>query len=101
MALETSASAPAPVRQIANLISQYVDRLGAVWVEGQIAQINRRPGLATGFMTLPDAGAAIPVPLPAQRSRIDSLATPLVEGASVVVQAKPSYYANRGTFSLA
>ena len=31
----TSASSPAPVRQIANLISQYVDRLGAVWVEGQ------------------------------------------------------------------
>ncbi len=101
MPLETSAQSPAPVRQVANLISQYVDRLGAVWVEGQIAQINRRPGLQTVFMVLRDAVADISVPLTVQRSTVDSLATPLVEGASVVVQAKPSYYANRGSFSLA
>ena len=101
MPLETSASAPAPVRQIANLVSQYVDRLGAVWVEGQIAQINRRPGIQTVFMTLRDSVADISVPLTVPRDRVDSLATPLVEGASVVVLAKPSYYANRGSFSLA
>lgn len=101
MALETSAESPAPVRQIANLISQYVDRLGAVWVEGQIAQINRRPGIQTVFMTLRDSVADISIPLTVPRDRVDGLATPLVEGASVVVQAKPSYYANRGSFSLA
>jgi exodeoxyribonuclease VII large subunit len=100
MALETSAQSPAPVRQIANLVSQYVDRLGAVWVEGQIAQISRRPGIQTVFMTLRDAVADISVPLTVQRSTVDALATPLVEGASVVVLAKPSYYANRGSFSL-
>src|SRR3954447_16123696 len=100
MPLETSAQSPAPVRQIANLISQYVDRLGAVWVEGQIAQISRRPGLNTVFMTLRDAVADISVPLTVQRQTVDSLATPLVEGASVVVLAKPSCYANRGSFSL-
>jgi len=101
MALETTAQSPAPVRQIANLISQYVDRLGAVWVEGQIAQISRRPGLNTVFMTLRDAVADISVPLTVSRQTVDSLAAPLVEGASVVVLAKPSYYANRGSFSLA
>src|SRR3954468_18339893 len=101
MPLETSAQSAAPVRQIANLISQSVDRLGAVWVEGQIAQISRRPGLNTVFMTLRDAVADISVPLTVQRQTVDSLATPLVEGASVVVLAKPSYYANRGSFSLA
>ena len=99
--LETSPAAPAPVRQIANLVAQYVDRLGAVWVEGQIAQINRRPGIQTVFMTLRDSVADISVPLTVPRDRVDSLATPLVEGASVVVLAKPSYYANRGSFSLA
>jgi exodeoxyribonuclease VII large subunit len=99
--LETSPQSPAPVRQIANLISQYVDRLGAVWVEGQIAQISRRPGLNTVFMTLRDAVADISVPLTVPRDRVDGLATPLVEGASVVILAKPSYYANRGSFSLA
>ena len=101
MALETSATSPAPVRQIANLVSQYVDRLGAVWVEGQIAQVSRRPGLNTVFMTLRDAVADISVPLTCPRTVVDAMASPLVEGASVVVHAKPSYYANRGTFSLA
>jgi exodeoxyribonuclease VII large subunit len=101
MALETSATSPAPVRQIANLVSQYVDRLGAVWVEGQIAQVSRRPGLQTVFMTLRDAVADISVPLTCPRTVVDSMAAPLVEGASVVVLAKPSYYANRGSFSLA
>src|SRR6476469_1469185 len=50
MALETSAQSPAPVRQIANAIAGWVDRLGAVWVEGQIAQLSRRPGVNTLFL---------------------------------------------------
>jgi exodeoxyribonuclease VII large subunit len=100
MALETSPQAPAPVRTIANAISGWVDRLGAVWVEGQIAQVNRRPGVGTVFMTLRDSVADISVPVTCSRALVDSLETPLVEGASVVMHAKPFYYANRGSFSL-
>lgn len=100
MALDTSPEQPAPVRQIANAISGWVDRLGAVWVTGQIAQLNRRPGLNTVFMTLRDSVADISVPVTCSRVLVDSLNPPLVEGASVVLFAKPSYYANRGTLSL-
>ena len=63
MAMETSPQAPAPVRQIANAIAGWVDRLGAVWVEGQVAQVSRRPGLNTVFMTLRDPIADISVPV--------------------------------------
>src|SRR5215210_8902492 len=101
MALETSPAAPAPVRQIALAISQWVGRLGAVWVEGQMTQISRRPGVGTVFMTMRDSAADISVPVTCSRTLFDSLNPPLVEGASVVVHAKPSYYANRGTLSLA
>jgi exodeoxyribonuclease VII large subunit len=100
MALETSAEQPAPVRQIANAIAGWIDRLGVVWVEGQVAQISRRPGLSTVFMTLRDSIADISVPVTCSRVLFDGLEPPLVEGASVVIQAKPSYYANRGTLSL-
>jgi exodeoxyribonuclease VII large subunit len=100
MTLETSPEQPAPVRQIANAISGWIDRLGAVWVEGQIAQISRRPGMATVFMTLRDSVADISIQVTAQRHVVDSLPTPLTEGASVVINAKPSFYANRGTLSL-
>src|SRR6478672_7913335 len=100
MALETSPQSPAPVRQVANAIAGWIDRLGAIWVEGQIAQISRRPGVNTVFMTLRDAVADISVSVTCQRTLFDSINPPLVEGASVVVHAKPSFYANRGTLSL-
>lgn len=100
MALETSPEQPAPVRSIANALSGWIDRLGAVWVEGQVTQVNRRPGLQTVFMTLRDSHADISVPVTCARALFDSLNPPLVEGASVVMHAKPSYYANRGTLSL-
>jgi exodeoxyribonuclease VII large subunit len=100
MALETSPTAPAPVRQIALAISQWVGRLGAVWVEGQMTQVNRRPGVGTVFMTMRDSAADISVPVTCARTLFDSLNPPLVEGASVVIHAKPDYYANRGSLSL-
>jgi exodeoxyribonuclease VII large subunit len=100
MALETSPAAPAPVRLIALAISQWVGRLGAVWVEGQMTQVSRRPGVGTVFMTMRDSAADISVPVTCARTLFDSLNPPLVEGASVVIHAKPDYYANRGSLSL-
>ena len=97
---DATAESPAPVRAVANAVSQWIDKLGGVWVEGQIAQVNRRPGVNTVFMTLRDTVADISVSLTCARSLLDSLNPPLVEGASVVVLARPSFYANRGSFSL-
>jgi exodeoxyribonuclease VII large subunit len=101
MALETSPEHPAPVRQISQAIGQWIDRLGAVWVEGQVTQISRRGGMNTVFLTLRDKLADISVQVTCPRGVVDSLPTPLVEGAQVVCHAKPSFYANRGTLSLA
>ncbi|MFT4286911.1 exodeoxyribonuclease VII large subunit [Nocardioides sp.] len=100
MALETSPEQPAPVRQIANAIAGWIDRLGAVWVEGQVAQVSRRPGVQTVFLTLRDTVADISIPVTCSRTLFDGLNPPLVEGASVVLWARPSFYANRGTLSL-
>ena len=97
---DATLEAPAPVRAVANALAQYVDRLGSVWVEGQIAQVSRRPGMNTVFMTLRDTVADISIPVTCSRTLFDSLNPPVVEGASVVVNATPSYYANRGTLSL-
>lgn len=101
MALDTSPEHPAPVRQIAQAIGGWVDRLGAVWVEGQLTQVSRRGGSNTVFMTLRDKLADISITLTCPRAVVDSLPTPLVDGAQIVVQAKPTFYPNRGTLSLA
>ncbi|MEQ7010814.1 exodeoxyribonuclease VII large subunit [Actinopolymorpha sp. B17G11] len=101
MALQTSAEQPAPVRQIANLIGQWIGRLGAVWVEGQVAQLSRRPGTSTVFLTLRDPAADISVQVTCPRVVFDVVDPPVTEGARVVVHARPAYYIPRGTLSLA
>ena len=55
----------------------------------------------TVFLTLRDKLADISVQVTCNRAVIDSLPTPLVEGAQIVCHAKPSFYPNRGTLSLA
>ncbi|MGC4109565.1 MAG: hypothetical protein QM747_03885 [Nocardioides sp.] len=50
-------------------------------------------------MTIRDSEADISVPVTCARTVFDSLNPPLVEGASVVIHAKPDYYANRGSLS--
>ena len=98
---ETTADAPAPVRAVSNALAQWVGQLGAVWVEGQVTQFTRRPGLATVFVTLRDPVAEVSLQVTCARTLFDSLNPPLVEGASVVVHARPSFYAGNGSLSLA
>src|ERR1700712_1940868 len=100
MALETSPEHPAPVRQITQAIGQWVDRLGAVWVEGQVTQISRRGGMNTVFMTLRDKLGDILIKPAACRGCVDALPPPLCECAQIVIHAKPSCYPTRGTLSL-
>lgn len=100
MALQTSLEHPAPVRQIATLLAGYIDRLGAVWVEGQIAQLNRRQGMTTVFLTLRDPLGDMSLTVTCHRQVIDAADPPVIEGASVVVHGRPRFYPNRGTLSL-
>lgn len=100
MALDTSFDKPAPVRVIANLMTGYVARLGPVWVEGQIAQLTRRPQTSTVFLTLRDPVAEVSMQVTCARSVFDAMPTPVTEGARVVVWAKLQYYVPRGSLSL-
>lgn len=101
VALDTSPQQPAPVRVITQLIGQWVNRLGPVWVEGQVAQFSRRPGAATAFLTLRDPAAEVSLTVTCSAALLDALETPVNDGARVIVHAKPSWYFTRGTLSLA
>lgn len=100
MALETSYEKPAPVRVIAQVMTGYVDRLGPVWVEGQVAQLTRRPATSTVFVVLRDPVAEVSLQVTCSRTLFDSLPVPVTEGARVVVLAKFQYYIPRGSLSL-
>ena len=99
MSLDTSDERPAMVRTIARALVNYIDRLGAVWIEGQVAQVNRRPGAGLVFFVLRDTEADVSLSLTCLPRVMDALTPPLAEGQRVIVQAKAEFYAGRGTLS--
>src|SRR5947209_4709159 len=94
MAAQTTPEQPMPVRVVALKISEWVSRLGRIWVEGQVAQIGGRGG--TLFLTLRDPVADVSLSITCPRGVADAVR----EGERVVVHAKPDFYVTRGTLSL-
>ena len=101
MALDTSAEHPAPVRTVAQLVNQWIDRLGWIWVEGQVAQLSRRPGASMVFITLRDTAADLSLPITCKSAVLNAASPDVTEGDRIVVFAKPTFFAPRGSFSLA
>ncbi|NUT98506.1 MAG: exodeoxyribonuclease VII large subunit [Saccharothrix sp.] len=89
---------PWPVRTVARKIFDWINRLGDVWVEGQVTQLSARPGTATAFLTLRDPSVDMSMTLTAPVGMVRELQ--LAEGSRVVVHGKPNYFPNRGTLSL-
>ncbi|RKT78684.1 exodeoxyribonuclease VII large subunit [Terracoccus luteus] len=97
-AADTSAEQPWPVRVLSLKISDYVDRMSQLWVEGQVVQLNPRGG--TAFLTLrdPDVDMSLSVSVPMNAVR--AMPMPLTPGARVVLQARPTFWTKRGTLQL-
>ncbi|HEY0536800.1 MAG TPA: exodeoxyribonuclease VII large subunit [Actinoallomurus sp.] len=98
MALETSPESPTPVRTVLQLVGGWVSKLGRIWVEGQITELNRRAG--TVYFTLRDPVANVSVRVVCPRTVCDAGGPAVIDGARVVVHAKPDFYINRGSFAL-
>jgi exodeoxyribonuclease VII large subunit len=98
MPLETSPESPVPVRTVLRMVGEWVGRLGRVWVEGQIAELNRRGGAV--FLTLRDPVAAVSARVVCTRTVFDANDPPPAEGARVVIWARPDFNVARGSFSL-
>jgi len=96
----STAEEPWPVRVVSQRIGSWISRLGFVWVDGQVAQISRRPGTTVVFLTLRDPAADISLTVTAHRDVLDTGAPNLAEGARIVVHARPEFYPARGTLSL-
>lgn len=99
-ALDTTAERPWPVRLLSAKIADYVAKMSPLWVEGQIVQLNRRPGAGIAFLTLRDTDVDMSLPVSMTAGVLNAVDTPLAEGAHVVVHAKPTFWTKRGTLQL-
>ena len=96
----TTAESPWPLRTVSRKIGEWIHRLGAIWVEGQLTQISVRQGTRTAFLTLRDPSADVSMTVTCSPKLLQSAEPPLQEGSSVVLHAKPNFYLARGTLSL-
>ena len=96
----SSAENPFPVRAVAIRVAGWIDKLGTVWVEGQLTQINMRPNAKTVFMVLRDPAADMSLSVTCSRELLLGAPVKLTEGTQVVVCGKPTFFTGRGTFSL-
>ncbi|HIW91433.1 MAG TPA: exodeoxyribonuclease VII large subunit [Candidatus Corynebacterium avicola] len=96
----TSPETPWPVHVVNDKVKGWIERLGHLWVEGQITQVNMKPTWKLSYITLRDVDVEQSVPLTCSTQLLNSLATPLKNGDRVVVYGKPAYYSGRGSFSL-
>jgi exodeoxyribonuclease VII large subunit len=88
------------VRAVATRVAKWIDRLGMVWVEGQLTEINLRPDSKTVFMVLRDPAADMSLTITCPRDLVLNAPVRIAEGTQVVVCGKPTFYTGRGSFSL-
>jgi exodeoxyribonuclease VII large subunit len=100
MALETSPESPAAVRTISRILADWIGRLGAVWIDGQVAEYRPRPGARLHYFVLRDTDVDMSLSVKADAMVIGRLDPPLAEGQRVLIHAKPDFYAGRGSLSM-
>jgi exodeoxyribonuclease VII large subunit len=97
----TTAEQPWPVRMLTAKLTEYIAKAPALWVEGQVVQLTRRPGQGTCYLTLRDTDVDLSFAVTVAARVLDGLASPLGDGAHVVVHARPQLSPRRGSFALA
>jgi len=95
---ETSSESPAPVRVVSEAIKEYVDRLGPIWIEGEISELNERSG-GMAFMRLRDTSVDMSLSVMCFKNVLAEV-QPLPANARVVIYAKPSWFTKNGSLTM-
>jgi exodeoxyribonuclease VII large subunit len=95
---ETSSESPAPVRVVSEAIKEYVDRLGPIWIEGEISELNERSG-GMAFMRLRDTSVDMSLSVMCYKNVLAEV-QPLPANARVVIYAKPSWFTKNGSLTM-
>jgi exodeoxyribonuclease VII large subunit len=97
-ALDTSAEHPWPVRVLALKITDYVEKMAPLWVEGEVIQLSRRG--ATAYLTVRDPEVDMSLSVTMSTYALDAMPTAPAPGARVVLHAKAVFWPRRGTLHL-
>ncbi|MBV7295718.1 exodeoxyribonuclease VII large subunit [Corynebacterium sp. TAE3-ERU12] len=97
--LNNSPDNPVSLRVVNDLVGNWIERLGTIWVEGQIGSLSMRPNWKFAYITLHDADVSetsCKVICPAsvvKRAHIG-------EKSHVLINAQPQFFRGKGEFQL-
>lgn len=100
MANHTTPETAWPVRELNSKVKGWIERLGYVWVEGQITQYKANNRWKFSYLTLRDPEIEASIQITCNTTLLTSTDNPIAQGDRVVVYGKPSFYEGRGSFSL-
>lgn len=89
---------PVSVRYVTERIGQIIDDLPELWIEGELSEINVRPGSPTIFMRLRDTSADMSISIKCFKNVFDSVA-PLEQNARIVIRSKPQWWSKNGSLA--
>lgn len=88
------------MRLLSVKMGDYIAKMSAVWVEGQIVQLNRRGDAQYCYLTLRDADTDVSLPVSMPVRAFEVAGMPMAEGSRVVVHIKPGFWPKRGTLQM-
>ena len=94
----SSEHSPWPVSAFSKTIKDWVERLGKVWVEGELSQINNRGGNL--FAELRDLQTENSISIHAWKGSNQLIDPDLVQGDRVVGLIRPQFWAKNGRISM-
>jgi exodeoxyribonuclease VII large subunit len=83
---------------VSEAIKEYVDRLGPIWIEGEISELNERSG-GMAFMRLRDTSVDMSLSVMCYKNVLAEV-QPLPANARVVIYAKPSWFTKNGSLTM-
>lgn len=88
------------VQDVNTKVKGWIERLGHIWVEGQLTELKTNPQWKMCYATLRDTDAQASVSLTCPAALIRNAPHPFSHGDRVVVYGKPAFYVGRGSYSL-
>ncbi|MCQ9385899.1 exodeoxyribonuclease VII large subunit [Brevibacterium sp. 50QC2O2] len=97
-AAQTSPDNPWPLALLSSNMKRYIDKMSAVWIEGQVIEFNRRGKVS--YLTLRDLNDEMSLPVQVFNNVLDRMPTQPQEGAHVIVNVKADFWLRAGRLSM-
>lgn len=100
MPIGDNAADALPVREVLNRLKEYIKRLPAIWVEGQLAEVKDRPGSSVIFATLRDLETDGSLSTSSVRAALKDDVQHLKDGDRVLMLLQPEIWPRRGELQM-